>query len=294
MGECKGMKEQYWARLRECTYCMYIFIYIYIYATSRVIKQYIFIQVGVPQSGNDLKLCKDIVSVSDPISYMLTLPWLRGPLGTWSFPAWRAVCRESRTSSTERPGWDPGDYWACRAHGGRHAGLTCVCGVLTWRLACHLCRAAGSFLFFIFFWSEKFAILTLTFFLDQSQHVHLLHAGARKTLWSLGRSLYGQRARRPSINEGTAPFFLSILQYNGGMVDARCLTGFSRPWRTDTTRPQISSPSCIKENSAMNQTVGKPSSGRLFTWRSPKLHLWTCVCWWWHVFFFFWGCILRT
>lgn len=72
MGECKGMKEQYWARLRECTYCMYIFIYIY--ATSRVIKQYIFIQVGVPQSGNDLKLCKDIVSVSDPISYMLTLP----------------------------------------------------------------------------------------------------------------------------------------------------------------------------------------------------------------------------
>ena len=45
MGECKGMKEQYWARLRECTYCMYIFTYIYIYtfffATSRFIKHYI-------------------------------------------------------------------------------------------------------------------------------------------------------------------------------------------------------------------------------------------------------------
>ena len=52
-------------------------------------------------------------------------------------------------------------------------------------------------------------------FLDCSQHVHLLHAGARKTLRSLGRSLYSQRARRPSINEGRVYFFLSILQYTG-------------------------------------------------------------------------------
>ena len=56
------------------------------------------------------------------------------------------------------------------------------------------------------------------------------------------------------------------------MVDARCLTPL-RPWRTDTTRPQINSPSCIKESLAMSQTVGKPSSGRLLTWRSFKVHL---------------------
>lgn len=53
---------------------LHVHIHIYIYMQRlRVIKQYI-IQVGVPQSGSNLKLCKDIVSVSDPICYMLTLP----------------------------------------------------------------------------------------------------------------------------------------------------------------------------------------------------------------------------
>lgn len=136
---------------------LHVHIHIYIYATSRVIKQYI-IQVGVPQSGSNLKLCKDIVSVSDPICYMLTLPWLRGPLGTWSFPAWRAVCRESRTSSTERPGWDPGDRWACRAHGGLMLGLRVLAAFWLGDWFVMLGHAARSF---------------LTIFLDQSQHVHL-------------------------------------------------------------------------------------------------------------------------